>query len=80
MIINDYAFDNYGDPFKFMDSLPFYLLMGASYLGGLAIYVHKWPESKYPGRFNIWGHSHQLWHLCALVGMFWTYYGAVNNY
>ena len=80
MIINDLLYDNYGDPFKFMSSLPYYLLMGASYLGGLYIYVMRWPEKNHPGKYNIWGHSHQLWHLSALLGMFWTYQGAIDNY
>lgn len=34
-------------------SIPYYLAMGASYLGGLTIYAFKMPERWNPGKFDI---------------------------
>lgn len=41
------------DYLPFKDSFIYYLLMGLSYLGGLAIYVLRVPERFYPGKFDI---------------------------
>jgi hypothetical protein len=37
----------------FASTLPLYLLMGTSYLGGLAIYIARIPERFKPGWFDI---------------------------
>ncbi|KAL1650316.1 hypothetical protein SLS58_001130 [Diplodia intermedia] len=49
---------------------------GLMYITGAAIYAIRFPERIWPGRFDIWGSSHQIFHvlvLCAaathLVGM-----------
>jgi len=68
------------DHLDFSPSLPYYLAMGASYLGGLVIYTSKWPEKCKPGKFDIFGHSHQIWHVCVLLGIVFTYFGAFDNY
>ncbi|XP_035670213.1 progestin and adipoQ receptor family member 3-like [Branchiostoma floridae] len=40
--------------------------------GILVFFVMKIPERWWPGRFNIWGHSHQWWHLLLIVKfLFW---------
>jgi len=36
---------------------------------GVGIFVGRVPERLSPGSFDIWGHSHQLFHLCAVAGM-----------
>jgi len=68
------------DHLDFSPSLPYYLAMGVSYLGGLIIYTSKWPEKCRPGKFDIFGHSHQIWHVCVLLGIVFTYFGAFDNY
>jgi adiponectin receptor len=35
---------------------------------GVTLFVSRVPERLSPGRFDVWGHSHQLHHICALVG------------
>jgi adiponectin receptor len=40
---------------------------------GLVFYLTHWPERWWPGRFDMLGKSHQLWHLCIVLG-------AVNFY
>jgi adiponectin receptor len=27
----------------------------------------RWPESKAPGSFDIWGNSHQIFHFCVVM-------------
>ena len=80
MMINDFFYDNYGDPFEFISSFPYYVFLGASYIGGLVIYVSRCPERGNPGKYNMCGHSHQLWHGCVVMGIFWTYLGALANF
>lgn len=43
---------------EFKTTIVFCLLMGLSYICGVLIYVSRIPERFYPGRFDIWGHSH----------------------
>lgn len=55
------------------DNMPFNLafigvcLMAVLYLTGLAIYVAKFPEKYYPKKFDIWFHSHVIWHLFVMA-------------
>jgi len=44
-----------------------YLAEGAALVAGVVFFVGRIPERFAPGRFDIWGHSHQLWHICALI-------------
>lgn len=41
--------------------------MLAWYAAGGALYFTGFPESRWPGRFDIWFHSHTLWHLCVVA-------------
>ncbi|KAF8066272.1 ADIPOR3 [Scenedesmus sp. PABB004] len=52
------------------------IFMGAIYLAGAAIYATRVPERWYPGRFDILGHSHQLWH-AAVVAAALVHYRAI---
>jgi adiponectin receptor len=36
---------------------------------GVTMFVARMPERLSPGTFDIWGHSHQLHHTCAVIGM-----------
>ena len=46
----------------------FYLLLqGALYIIGAGIYACRIPERWAPGRFDIWGSSHQIFHGFVLV-------------
>jgi len=38
------------------------------YLVGLIFYVTRYPESRHPGKFDIWWTSHQWWHVCIIIG------------
>ena len=73
MLINEFLYDNYGDSFKFGPAFPYLILTGASYLGGLYIYTVRCPERYHPGKYNVCGQSHQIWHVMVVLGIFFTY-------
>jgi len=79
-LTNELIYDNYGDTFEFSSSIPYYLLLGASYLGGLYIYTVRCPERNNPGKYNLCGHSHQIWHGMVVLGILFTYLGALQNF
>jgi adiponectin receptor len=37
------------------------------YFSGMIIYILKAPERWFPGRFDCWLHSHQIWHVFVLM-------------
>jgi hypothetical protein len=45
------------------------------YLLGFTFYTSKFPERHYPGRFDFFLHSHQIWHVC-IVGAVVVWRGA----
>jgi adiponectin receptor len=44
-----------------------YVAMGALYLGGAAIFAARVPERWAPGRFDLLGNSHQLFHVAIVA-------------
>ena len=71
--INEVVYNNYGDSFQLTTSIPYYILLGASYLFGLYVYTVRCPERNRPGKFNVCGHSHQIWHCFVVFGIIFTY-------
>jgi adiponectin receptor len=59
-----FADPRYTPPF---DPTPF-LIAALIYTFGGIIYATRFPEKYFPRTFDIWGHSHQLFHCCVLVG------------
>lgn len=51
------------------------LLMGACYLLGAVIYSNAVPERWRPGAFDVWGHSHNIFHVLVVCGAY-THYRA----
>eukprot|EP00051_Salpingoeca_urceolata_P007684 m.99670 g.99670 ORF g.99670 m.99670 type:complete len:508 (-) comp15349_c0_seq4:192-1715(-) len=49
-----------------------------SYLLGALVYVTRFPECFLPGKFDIWCHSHQLWHMFVFAGALTHYFGVLN--
>ncbi|KAH7035240.1 hemolysin-III related-domain-containing protein [Microdochium trichocladiopsis] len=43
--------------------LSWVLLQGGLYIFGAFLYAARWPERNFPGKFDIWGSSHQLFHI-----------------
>lgn len=48
-------------------ALPWLVSHGILYIVGAAIYATRIPERWYPGSFDIWGSSHQIFHVLILV-------------
>lgn len=53
---------------------------GAFYLGGLAVYISRFPEKYYPKRFDIWFNSHSIWHVFVFLGALSHYFTVLNMY
>ncbi|KAI6082615.1 mPR-like GPCR protein [Hypoxylon rubiginosum] len=57
--------------------LPYYFAEGGLFLAGAVVYGTRFPESISPGKFDIYGSSHQIFHIlvvmatvCHLAGVF----------
>eukprot|EP00268_Persea_americana_P013301 TRINITY_DN15792_c0_g1_i2.p1 TRINITY_DN15792_c0_g1~~TRINITY_DN15792_c0_g1_i2.p1 ORF type:complete len:420 (-),score=47.55 TRINITY_DN15792_c0_g1_i2:374-1633(-) len=55
----------------------FELLMGAFYGIGALVYATRIPERWKPGRFDIAGHSHQLFHVLVVAGAYTHYHAGL---
>ncbi|KAI8893648.1 hemolysin-III related-domain-containing protein [Globomyces pollinis-pini] len=49
-------------------STNYILVMASCYLLGAFIYGYRIPERWYPETFDIFGHSHQIWHCLVVLG------------
>lgn len=59
--------------------LNFVVAQGALYILGAAIYAARVPEKWYPQRFDIWGSSHQIFHVLVVMAAMthgWGLWGA----
>ncbi|KAI9883783.1 MAG: galactokinase [Watsoniomyces obsoletus] len=54
-------------PMRHQIGLDWLVLQGALYILGAGIYAARVPERLYPGRFDIWGSSHQIFHMLVLA-------------
>lgn len=43
------------------------VLQGALYIAGAGLYAARVPEKWAPGRFDIWGSSHQIFHVLVVL-------------
>lgn len=64
----------------FSSSLTYFVLMGTSYIAGVGIYVSRIPERFYPGRFDLVGNSHNIWHCFVLMAALWHYVGSIDAF
>lgn len=55
-------------------------LEGLSYLSGAALYAGRFPERVSPGKFDFFGHSHQIFHILVVAGAYWHFRGLVQAY
>ncbi|KAF2994304.1 hypothetical protein E8E14_002168 [Neopestalotiopsis sp. 37M] len=46
--------------------LPYYLVEGGLFLLGALVYATRFPERLHPGKFDIWGSSHQIFHILVV--------------
>lgn len=56
------------------------LLGGIFYITGAVLYGVRFPEKYAPGKYDIWGHSHQLFHVLVVVAALCHLYGLIKSY
>ncbi|KAJ7054143.1 hemolysin-III related-domain-containing protein [Mycena amicta] len=57
-------------------SLRWILAEAGFYVGGALLYSERFPECRWPGRFDLIGSSHQIFHICSLLAV-WAHYQSV---
>lgn len=58
----------HNDLYMIDTSLIYFGIGGLFYIGGAMLYVHRMPEKLSPGTFDCCGASHQIFHLCVIIG------------
>ena len=58
----------------------YWYLGGITYIIGGIIYITRFPEIKYPGKFDFFGSSHQLFHIFVVIAAFFHYLGSLDAY
>ena len=53
---------------------------GALYILGAGIYAARWPERTNPGKYDIWGSSHQIFHVLVVVAAVTHFGGLVTAF
>mmetsp|Transcript_41500 Transcript_41500/g.47870 ORF Transcript_41500/g.47870 Transcript_41500/m.47870 type:complete len:116 (-) Transcript_41500:26-373(-) len=71
--------------FRNVETMPvfpvmYYVLGGGIYIFGAFIYSVRFPEAIFPGKFDFFGHSHNLWHFFVLLAAITHYYGSLELY
>jgi channel protein (hemolysin III family) len=56
------------------------LAMGACYIGGAMIYLFQVPERWFPGYFDFFFSSHQLWHLSIFAAVLVHYFAVLHHF
>ena len=62
------------------DVIGVYFQVGAVYIFGAILYALRFPESKWPRTFDYFGNSHQIFHLCVVIGAVLSMYGTVKTF
>lgn len=58
-------------------NFPYILAVASLYIAGALIYAFRFPERFLPGKLDIWGHSHQIFHVCVVVAAIVHYKGII---
>jgi len=59
-------------------SLSNLIQMASVYVSGAGLYAARIPERFFPGKFDIWASSHQLFHICVIIAAY-IHYDAILN-
>lgn len=60
--------------------LQWVILEGIFYIFGAFLYAIRFPEKFHPGRYDIWGHSHQIFHILVVVAALCHLRGLLRSY
>lgn len=65
---------------KYMRQFPIlvFLAGGAAYMVGAFLFAIRWPERKFPHVFDYFGNSHNIFHVCCVVGAVLCWWGSVR--
>ncbi|KAK2781942.1 hypothetical protein FQN52_001251 [Onygenales sp. PD_12] len=85
IIFDRETFNNCGIPFYLLEGA---LLILAAYIYGTPLYLrsnshrikHRIPERWYPGHFDIWGHSHTIFHVLVVIATGVHFYGLLGAF
>lgn len=61
-----------------MGQVGWLFLMATLYITGALLYAARIPERFFPGKCDIWFHSHQLFHIFVVAGAFVHFHGVSN--
>ncbi|XP_056373858.1 adiponectin receptor protein 2 isoform X3 [Hyla sarda] len=61
-----------------MGQIGWLVLMASLYITGALLYAARIPERFFPGKCDIWFHSHQLFHIFVVAGAFVHFHGVSN--
>jgi adiponectin receptor len=61
-------------------NLYLWALGGFFFVLGAYIYFIRFPEKKYPGKFDYFGQSHNIWHLFVFLGAFTHFIASLSSY
>ncbi|KAF2432338.1 HlyIII-domain-containing protein [Tothia fuscella] len=61
-------------------ALPYVVAQGILYIIGAGLYAARFPERMAPGSFDIWGSSHQIFHVLVLMAAATHLYGLVGAF
>ncbi|RLL92871.1 hypothetical protein CFD26_100068 [Aspergillus turcosus] len=59
----------WGVPYLWKMGVQYYLLEGLFLIIGCYFWERRVPESLYPGSFDLWGHSHTIWHVFVTLSI-----------
>jgi len=60
--------------------MPYYFLEGIIYVAGVFFFITRIPESIWPGSFDIWCSSHQIFHVLVVAAASTHMYGVWNAF
>lgn len=60
--------------------LPWIVLEGVFYIFGAFLYGIRFPEKFHPGKYDIWGHSHQIFHILVVIAALCHLKGLIGSY
>ena len=73
----------FGDNVKGFEGRPrfeFWYVGGIAYIVGALMYIERVPERFCPGKFDIFGASHQWFHVCVVVGVASHFIGSLDAF
>ena len=67
---------------KYLKTFPagLFVACGFFYLFGAFLFAKRWPEKQYVGKFDLCGNSHNIFHVCCVVGAYLAWLGSIRAF